>query len=285
MKTTISKEYIESLSKAVLEASPHELVEFSHALDQHPNGGEITGALVVNLIEKLIEEIFTIPEVEETNNEPSLADVLSEQITAQKLSQQIRDSIQFNEIEPEGLNFFTGYTPPNYFEKETEDCLAKSIKQQVEKVLLSDSIKAQLDAAPVDVSSIIKGQLQAQNLTKTIREQLDQLVEEDRTSDRVYSIEEVIEGILDAIIDEVIEERLSIEKFNLHPGSIALLEMVFSSMFYAKANEMGLPEIVSYDSEYTGYILTDVIEYLANERGYELTFENYEGVLSPVLVP
>lgn len=297
MNQTLTKEYIQSLAKSLIEATPQEVIELNQVLSVIPNGQEIKEAVASEMMSMLFEQLIggfasaSMYETEEecgceeecayeAEEEPSLADVLASQITAQNISKQIREQMTAAEMRPAFVDYIL--TPDPAVD------LASSLKEQIAIKNLANSIKAQAEAAQaIDLASVIKGQVGQQKLTETIQQQmsegLTEFIAQAVSQQNSSNLEEFLESVLDEIVEEIIQGNVLEDLFSLHSSSIGLYEMVFSSYFNSKVNEQQIPDIVEYKPEYTAYIMTELASYLVVAEGYELTFQVIEGHLIPAL--
>ncbi|MGH1263265.1 hypothetical protein ACQVWE_13270 [Bacillus cereus] len=264
MKTlTLTKEYIESVAKSLIHATPQEVLDFKALMEVHPQGEEIVAALNEVgprlIVETLLETIFTsVEEVvrEEEKQEPTPAVKSVSQFSAQELSNFIRQQAPKAEIEP----VFIPYIKP-----EPQVDVSASIKEQLNYKKLVEGIKAQAESKPAfNLSAHIKGQVEEQQAAKTT--------------------EDKIKDILNTIVEDIIHDDAAGEVISLDPKVIEVYEVLFASAFYAKANELGFTEPVEYAHEYTAYILTSLASYLVEEEGFELSFNVVEGKVVAGLV-
>ncbi|PFP65288.1 hypothetical protein COK00_11855 [Bacillus cereus] len=265
MKTlTLTKEYIESVGKALIHATPQEVMEFKTLMDTHPQGEEIIAALNEVgprlIVEELVESLFSVVEEsvreEEAKQEPTPAVTSVSQFSAQELANFIRQQAPKAEIEP----VFIPYIKP-----EPQVDVSASIKEQLNYKKLVEGIKAQAESKPAfNLSAHIKGQVEEQQAAKTT--------------------EDKIKGILNTIVEDIINDDAAGEVISLDPKVIEVYEVLFASAFYAKANELGFTEPVEYAHEYTAFILTALASYLVEEEGFELSFNVVEGKVVAGLV-
>ncbi|AFQ30315.1 hypothetical protein P4493_10455 [Bacillus thuringiensis] len=264
MKTlTLTKEYIESVAKSLIHATPQEVLDFKALMEIHPQGEELVAALNEVgprlIVEALLEALFADVEeavCEEAKQEPTPNASSVSQFTAQELSNFISQQAPKAKIEP----VFIPYIKP-----EPQVDISASIKEQVAYKNLVEGIKAQAESKPAfDLSASIKGQVVEQQAAKTN--------------------EEKIKGILNEIVEEIINEDAASEIISLDPNTIKLYEVAFSTVFFTKANVLGFAEPVEYAHEYTAYILSSLASYLVEEEGFELAFNVVEGKVVAGLV-
>ncbi len=265
MKTlTLTKEYIESVAKSLIHATPQEVLDFKALMEIHPQGEEIVAALNEVgprlIVEALLETLFadlegTVREEEEKQEATPAVSSVS-QFSAEELSNFIRQQAPKAKIEP----VFIPYIKP-----EPQVDVAASIKEQMNYKKLVEGIKAQAESKPAfDLSAHIKGQVEEQQVAKTT--------------------EDKIKGILNEIVEDIINDDAADQVISLDPKVIEAYEVLFSTVFYAKANTLGFAEPVEYAHEYTAYILTSLATYLVEEEGFELSFDVVEGKVVAGLV-
>ncbi|MBJ8109092.1 hypothetical protein JDS99_05425 [Bacillus cereus group sp. N6] len=264
MKTlTLTKEYIESVAKSLIHATPQEVLDFKALMEVHPQGEEIVAALNEVgprlIVEALLETLFSsVEEVvhEEAKPEPTPAVKSVSQFSTQELANFIRQQAPKAEIDPVIIP---------YIKAEPQVDVTASIKEQLNYKKLVEGIKAQAESKPAfDLSAHIKGQVEEQQVAKTT--------------------EDKIKGILNTIVEDIINDDAAGEVISLDPQVIEVYEVLFASAFYAKANELGFTEPVEYAHEYTAYILTSLASYLVEEEGFELSFNVVEGKVVAGLV-
>lgn len=264
MKTlTLTKEYIESVAKSLIHATPQEVLDFKALMDVHPQGKEIVAALNEVgprlIVEALLETIFaSVEDVvrEEAKPEPAPAVSSVSQFSTQELANLIRQQAPKAEIEPVIIP---------YIKQEPQVDVSASIKEQLNYKKLVEGIKAQAESKPAfDLSASIKGQVEEQQAAKTT--------------------EDKIKGILNEIVEDIINDEAADKVISLDPSKIEYVEVLFATTFYAKANELGFAEPVEYVHEYTAYIMTSLASYLVEEEGFELSFKVEEGKVVASLV-
>ncbi|ABY46669.1 hypothetical protein [Bacillus mycoides] len=256
MQKTLAKEYIESVAKALLETSPREVIEFKTVLNAHPQGNETHAGIneVISRIftDPLLTELLSIVGIEseeKTVQEPILASLLASQISTQQLSKQIREQVAKVDMDSSVM------IP--YMKLEPKANLAAFIKEQAAFNKLVEDIKAQFEVnTKEDFAANIKDQVEQQRPAKTT--------------------EGKIKSILDEVVNEIIEDGAASQTVCLDPSGIKVYEILFSSVFYKKANMLGFKESVEYKHEYTAYILSELATYLVEEEGFKLSFEVVE---------
>lgn len=130
MKTlTLTKEYIESVAKSLIHATPQEVLDFKALMEVHPQGEEIVAALNEVgprlILEALLETLFSsVEEVtrEEVKQELVPAVKSVSQFSAQELSNFIRQQAPKAEIEPVIIP---------YIKQEPQVDVSASIKEQL----------------------------------------------------------------------------------------------------------------------------------------------------------
>ncbi|MEC3533908.1 hypothetical protein P9143_26715, partial [Bacillus thuringiensis] len=108
MKTlTLTKEYIESVAKSLIHATPQEVLDFKALMEIHPQGEELVAALNEVgprlIVEALLEALFADVEeavCEEAKQEPTPNASSVSQFTAQELSNFISQQAPKAKIEP-----------------------------------------------------------------------------------------------------------------------------------------------------------------------------------------
>ncbi|MFE4029227.1 hypothetical protein ACFX4N_24020 [Priestia sp. YIM B13551] len=258
----LSKEYIEAIADAVSRADAEQQQFILQLLEVHPQGQEIYEEVTRVLLGKLADTIFEAigaeskEEEEKVNEEEvsSLSQLLSNQITAKKLSEQIREQVQQQEL--------------------TESIRARFFDYTATAEPIEDA---------VDLGELIRGQVTLQNLTSLIREQVEEQYQEDEEDTEEEFFETDIQDILDEMVDDIVEDGDIKDIFDINHTAIIYYEIGFRDDFYAKAAERGIEDLVEYKADYTAYIMTELASYVVASRGYQLSFRVIDGVTVPAL--